>query len=252
MLKYLGIYLNWFRYIPNFFVTFFLYKNRPVFHVFSLFCVVFAVVFFEYFEWCVLLALLTCDISWHIWFKFDRDVCEVLVIIPLRSTCVDFVFVFFPCWVCVCDLSFLYLGMLILCGCLLTTCGTCVSYLGTFSYLGMSVVCWIVFFAGTCVCYLRFLYLGMSVVCLLVHSWTWRWIQLWSCCVYLSLFLVFLLVTTGLLEGCFCYLWKASVLKTSLTWACLKISCRLLISYMCHRCIHVHSILSSNSCNSSM
>ena len=85
---------------------------------------------------------------------------------------------------CVCYLSFLYLGMLVLCGYLL-----------------------VIF--GTCVCYLSFLHLGMSVVCLLVHLGFGFRFLIWGCCfvfIWMCSLMSFLLATTDLLERCFCYL----------------------------------------------
>ena len=121
----------------------------------------------------------------------------------------------FLCWTCVCYLSFLYLGMLVLCGYLLVM-------------------------FGTCVCYLRFLHLGMSVVCLLVHLGFGFLFLIWGFC------FVFILICSLVFFTCdSCFTWEMFLLLVTLlclvvfTWACPSVSCRLWVFSMGRICIAI-------------
>ena len=117
---------------------------------------------------------------------------------------------------CVCYLSFLYLGMLVLSGYLL-----------------------VIF--GTCVCYLSFLHLGMSVVCLLVHlGFCFRFLILGVLfCVCLNLFFdVFYLRQLFYLRdvSVTCVMFLCLIV---FTWACPSVRCRLWIFSMGRICTSI-------------
>ena len=125
----------------------------------------------------------------------------------------------FLCWICVCCLSFLYLGMLVLCG-----------------YLP------VIF--GTCVWYLSFLHLGMYVVRLLVHLGFGFLFLIWGYC------FVFILICSLVFFTCdSCFTWEMFLLLVTLlclivfTWACPSVSCRLWVFSMGRICIAIFLIL---------
>ena len=123
-------------------------------------------VFFEVFA-VGFLNILNCVSCWHcsieiLFYMFYFGLIVVMAVCWwyfLSDEHVCFLFAAFSVGLAYVTWAFLYLGMLVLCGYLLVIFGTCVCYL-SFLHLGMSVVCLLVHL-GFC---FRFLILGYCFV----------------------------------------------------------------------------------------